>query len=160
MSETPANDSYRELLTRLFDSLILRTDQGDYEAVRNAFQDVHDVFTEMLARYFAPALNEYLSGADVSSIQKKQSLASRVNEDLRNLGLAVKCPLTGSPASLVGQNTNNVGDGRFRMEALGRGPKRLTMTTKKLPYLELVKRPPKHDRHPGRGGDSGSERER
>jgi hypothetical protein len=81
--------------------LLLTDLPGDYTARYAAIQAIRHAFHREIAVALEPAINERVSQMPQDTPEERQNLASWINEQLRQIGLAAKCPVTGRPASIV-----------------------------------------------------------
>ena len=71
---------------------------------------------EVAQRLSAP-FNAKIRSMPQDTYQQKKDLASWVNTELRNLGLAIRCPKTGNPAILIADVRGDAEEtSRFRLE--------------------------------------------
>lgn len=81
-----AGDGLRQAIERL-QNLPSNFDEA-FEAVR----DMRSAFHKDIAAIIGPRLNEHLKSMPQDSYPEKQELAAWVNAQMRQLGLAIKCP--------------------------------------------------------------------
>ncbi len=107
-------------------------------------------FRAQVASVLAPRLNAHLKTLPQDNYADKQALATWVNNELRQLGLAIRCPKTGKPATLVADSRGQGEYARFRLDVRGDDGRHLrTMTSTTLPEFELIEDEPRRE---GRAG--------
>ena len=101
---------------------------------------------EVAAR-LGPVLSRELAAMPHESYKEKQAAASWINGELRQLGLAIRCPKTHRPAILVADVQGGGHDtSRFRLEIRDEeGHKKRTFTSQKPPELELMEDAPRQE---------------
>lgn len=104
---------------------------------------LRQVFTEELATAIQHHLNEYLSQQPQESLAEKAALASRVNQLVRRVGLAIQFPDSDRVGILVadtkGKAHSNVARLRLASRSeLGTKSHKILATRGKLPPLTLV----------------------
>lgn len=110
------------------------------ELARSARERTH-AFRQQLAAELAPALNAHIRTMPHEALEQKKELARWVNDQLRPLGLAVRCPNTGLPARLLGiagSYRPEVPGGTFCFETYTDGKQRKTAYSDALPELTLT----------------------
>lgn len=113
------------------------------ESLAALSHQVHDAIADELT----PRMNKHLQQMPQDTYEEKQSLASWVNSELRHLNLAIRCPKTGKPATLVadirgGEDQSS----RFRLDVRGDdGRHQRTLTSNTLPVLELMEDEPRRE---------------
>lgn len=118
---------------------------GDYESKRTAARKLIHTFKVSLAKLLQAPLNDHLKTLPQATTKEKQTLATWLNEQLREFGLAIKCPKTNRPSILIADKVRKTDErGRFRLEnrdeanALVR-----TSTSRELPAIELIEDSPR-----------------
>lgn len=102
---------------------------------------------EHIAREFEPLLNAHVAQLPQSTAAEKQVLVRRVNDVIRALGLAIKCPKTGMPGMLHADHGANAPNGRFQIHVFGSSLGRArSMSARDLFQLTLI--PDVSRRHP------------
>jgi hypothetical protein len=96
-----AQESPEEARWRITFRALLKEAPQDYSRRYHQFGMLRETFYGELARLLAPALREYLRTQPQDTVDAKTTLATRLNEELRNIGLAILCPRTGRPATLA-----------------------------------------------------------
>jgi len=108
----------------------------EFEERRAALRSMHEVSRSTIAAAFEEALNRKAQGMPRVNYDDKKVVASWVNDELRNLGLALRCPRTGDPA-LLRANPGGA-NGRFVIEVSDASGKRHhTATSVELPIFRL-----------------------
>lgn len=122
-------------LARLFEGL-----PDDFEARRDAIVQLRTRFHEMIAELIEPGLNAWLRLRNPQSLDDRKALCKRLNSELSNLGLAIRCPKTGRPASIhaEAQDGERVGSSRFRLLIRSSHPVLRTSMSYQLPVLQLM----------------------
>lgn len=102
-------------------------------------------FKSAVAARLQPALNFHLQGLSHESYSEKQEIASWVNAQLHDLGLAIKCPKTGKPATLIADVRGGDDEySRFRLDIRGDDGRHLrTYSSRELPELEIIENEPR-----------------
>lgn len=97
-------------------------------------------FRQTAATLLEGPLNAHLAQMPQTTAREKQDLARWVNAQLRELGLALRCPKTGRPSVLISDVKEGGSDiGRFRFENRDEnGAKVRTVTLQELPELQLM----------------------
>ena len=135
--EKPAKD-HASKVTEL-----LATNVGtEYSSAAKWASDLKDAVSELIGQRLEPAFNQTLSSMPQETLANKQDICRFANQELRNLGLAIRCPRTGQPASLHADRGNNHKAGVFQIELLGsESARRKTKHSSKLFPFELMSRP-------------------
>jgi hypothetical protein len=126
---------------------LLATLPRDYQSCRRTLAALSHAFRNELAEAFEGHLNTYIQTLPQQTYQERKVIASFVNEELRELGLAIKCPRSGRPAILIADVKNSTdGTGRFRLESRNDGGhKYRTRTSSKLFALNLIEDSPRKE---------------
>jgi len=90
-----------------------------YDDIARWHRDLRDAAANLGVARLEPAFNQVLSERKHDTITQKQKLCSWANEQLRNLGLAARCPETGQPAILHVGPGRHPESGMFQIELLG-----------------------------------------
>lgn len=101
-----------------------------------------------IASSLEPVLNAEASARPQDTLEEKQDLATWLNRELRELGLAVACPPSQLPGIVVADAGRTAEDGssRFRIEAHHPDGRRVrSASTAWVPSLELVVDPPRRE---------------
>jgi hypothetical protein len=117
-----------------------KKEEDDYSIVfEEAKRTLHSAKQEIIAA-LTPALNAALAAMPHESYIDKQETASWVNGQLREVGLAVKCPKTGRPGILVADVKGGESEvSRFRLEIRDKSGRRTrTWSSQGVPTLELM----------------------
>lgn len=110
-----------------------------YEEARIAARDATRIVQEELARELGESLNGRAASMPQATYEQKKTLANWVNNELRPLGLAVRCPATGRPAVLQASVGNDRAVGAFRFDTLAAdGGREQRSWATRLPRLELI----------------------
>lgn len=120
---------------------LLRPIEGaSFEATLERVNDLEHLTKLEIAKQLEPALNQRLRSTPHGTYEEKQSAASWINNTIRPLGLAVRCPNTGRPGIVVADRQGGVDDvGRFRVEIRDEhGGRARTASSKFLPDFELM----------------------
>lgn len=100
-----------------------------------------------VAALLQPALQEQADSMEIDTYAQKQAVSVWVNSQLRELGLALRCPQTGRPAILVADLRDaETQSSRFRFvirDSKGRQTK--TISSKQLPEMELMPDEPRQE---------------
>jgi hypothetical protein len=120
---------------------------ADYSACFAKLVKANHAFRGQVAVALQSRLNKHLHALPSESYAEKQAIASWVNGQLRDLGLAIKCPKTGRPGNLVADLKEAGGDiSRFRLEIREESGKRIrTISSRTLPELELIEDEPRQE---------------
>jgi len=123
------------------------TQGKDYAALYQSLVDATHRFKAEIARQLEPALNAVVRSMPCSTLQDKQDIAVWVNQQARDLGLAVKSEKTQSPGVLFADLKDRQSNAaRFRIDARGDdGRKVRSFLSYDLPYLELIEDAPRRE---------------
>lgn len=124
-------------LKRIGDLLAERK-KDDYESLLKRLLEARTQFHDLLAERFTDPFNTHLALQPQGTLPQKQELARSSNEDLARLGLAIRCPKSGSPARLRGDRGYDSDRGRFQLCLLGNSNFRRTYSSNELFRLELI----------------------
>jgi anti-sigma factor RsiW len=111
-----------------------------------AIVQIRHAFHQRIASALEEALNEHVTGMPQDSIEERKELTSWINMQLREIGLAVKCPVTKRPAALIvdRQNRDHPEITRFRFALRTEdGRSSHTAASRNLPALELTEQRPR-----------------
>jgi hypothetical protein len=129
----------QKVIESLFDGL-----PADFSARLASLQAIRKTFYAELATQFQPALNEFARTQPQLTQDDCSDLATSINQMIRHLGLALVCPRTNVPATLVVDTTHR-GDRvtvRYRFHTIKPSGRRSpTYTCYELPNLELCQAP-------------------
>ena len=119
----------------------------DYGASSGEAAELTHAFRTTVAAALQPRFNAHITSMPKDSIADKSALASWVNHELHQLGLAIRCPRTGGPAILTADTRTPEDDaGRFRLEVRGVSPRRIrTLTSVQLFELEIMEDVPRQE---------------
>ena len=119
----------------------------DYTAKLAALRTLRTAFHEELAAAFDPVLNQYVRSEPQHTAEDCSDLASLINEHARLLGLSLRCPRSGRPATLVVDREGKGSDPdlpRWRLQITDdRGRRQRHLNSRSLPDLELMPAPPR-----------------
>jgi hypothetical protein len=136
-SAKPVSESHLDEIKSQISSK-LRALPHEFPVRRAVMRELHEVARELIAREFEACLNEEARSLPQSTYEEKKALAKWVNAELRELGLALRCPKTRRPAILRGNTVGHSDAGRFHLEITDeRGIRRRTVNSSTLPSLEL-----------------------
>ena len=112
---------------------------ADYPGFTATAAEMDRCLRSEVAAALQSRLNAHLLSFPHETYAEKQEIASWVNEELRRLGLAIRCPKTGEPAILVADVQGGVDSpSRFRLEITDKDGRRArTFSSRNLPELEL-----------------------
>lgn len=138
ISAQPIDDLFRGLADAL---------PATYPERFDALVQISNQVHARLAALLQPALQDHLQTCPQATLAEKRALASWVNGQLHELGLAVRCPVTGRPAHfLVDRRDTTTDYCRFRLEVTADdGRKRRTLSSARLPTIELMKAGPRKE---------------
>lgn len=122
---------FRRLLGRL---------APDYDRRYAQLTALRHVAHEEIAQALQPVFDQRLHEMPQSDLESKRQLCSWANDQLKTLGLAVRCEKTGRPGILVA-NPYRVGDqgGRYRLELRDEGGRMSrSYSGNNLPPLRLM----------------------
>jgi hypothetical protein len=112
---------------------------GDYLEQRAALAKNLDVVRQEMARNIGPAFNSYLASLPSKTYDEKKTLAKFINLELRKFGWAILCPRTSKLCAILANGGGQPGIGRFVLDTdAGNGKRQQTISSVKLPYLDLV----------------------
>lgn len=113
---------------------------ADYEEFTAAARALGRCFHCELATAMQPRLNSHLRTLPSDTYAEKQYIATWVNEQLRELGLAIRCPKTGKPANLIADvQAGEDSASRFRLDVrTDEGGRTRTFSSRDLFDLELM----------------------
>ena len=114
-----------------------------YESAFARLQAASTTFHKELALAFEPLFNQKLREMPHDDLESKRRVCTWANEQLRMLGLTIRCPTTQRPAILVaigsGESENA---GRFRLETRDPdGRVARTVSSADVPELNLMEQP-------------------
>lgn len=131
-------EKFNQTLANSIDAL-----PSDYHVRREALSALEAAARAAIGHALESAMNAHAATLPQSTYDEKKALARWVNHELREFRLALKCPKTGLPATLVGHPGWDPAVGRFQFEVVekGRRPRR-TFSSVTLPPLELLAEAP------------------
>jgi hypothetical protein len=112
----------------------------NFSQLLNSARELRTAFHVSAASFLQKPFNVHLQSMPHETYEQKQAMASWANSQLRQLGLAIKCPKTGKPAILLADIKDaNAVAGRFRLETRDDSGKRVrTLSSRVLPKFELM----------------------
>jgi hypothetical protein len=111
-----------------------------------ALQKLRHAFHREIACSLEPVLNSHVAGRPQNSPDERKELATWINQQLRDIGLAVQCPKTKHPASLIvdWQYADDPEITRFRFAFRSdSGRSCHGAARRELPYLQLTEHLPR-----------------
>jgi hypothetical protein len=121
--------------------------EGEYQTVYETIRREVEQYRSDVAKRFTPIFNARFASTPHQSYEQKKALCRWANEQLRELGLAVKCPKTGLPAIYVADTGPHPERGRFRLKVTTEdGKLRHTLTALEVPTVELMPDPPRREK--------------
>jgi len=100
----------------LRDAIRLEMDSAaSYADARRAAARLREDFYDEVARGVAPHLNAAIAEMPCATLEERRKLATWCNAELRQLGLAIRCPTTSKPAIMVA-DSREMEHGRFRLQ--------------------------------------------
>lgn len=145
MGESEQDQIDADLRSAVRSALRGRAEQG--VAAIEAAQRLRRTFHAELAAALEPRLNTHLQSLPQHSCDDKRRIATWTNGALRELGLAIRCPVTGRAARLLADYRDDGSrESRFRLEVSGPdGRKKRSYTGTTLPHLSLRESPPREE---------------
>lgn len=118
---------------------------ADYDRRSSGLRSLRHAFHDEIAVALAPAFNASLRERDQESLDSRRDLAVWAGEQLRALGLGVRCPRTHRPAHLTVDLRDRDDDkGRFRLEYRDESGRLVrTLSSAWLPEFVLVEQAPR-----------------
>lgn len=98
--------------------LLAATEPTEYPAFFDHLLALAVAVREELAARLSPKLSAQVRTMPHETYAEKQELAKWVNGQLRQLGLAVRCPKTGRPAILLADHGPDPQKGRFQVQTV------------------------------------------
>lgn len=140
-SPTKHGSSRLELLDAL-----MKTVPADlnYEQQIQEFKSLSESFRQKIASNVLPALKREIESKTISTIENKKDLVKWVNSELRPLGLSIRHPKTGLPATFVADPGNHPETGRFQLRSEGKTFSTPDISTL-LDNLELMEAPQREE---------------
>lgn len=118
----------------------------DYASVAGRLRQALELFHDVIAERLTGPLNERLAQLPHSTIAEKQTLSRLANEELRNLGVAIRCPKIDGPVFLRAVDGHHTGRGSFQFCSLAR-PYSRKLSSTDLFHLDLMGHPDRGVRH-------------
>ena len=104
-----------------------------------AFSNIVDRLLRPEIEPIEHSINEQLMSRGSATLAEKQDLSKWANAELRAVGLAIRCPKTGRPSTLLAGPGNQPIVGRFQLQHKGLDGKwKRPLSTPTLPYLRLM----------------------
>jgi len=104
-----------------------------------AFSNIVDRLLRPEIEPIEHSINEQLMSRGSATLAEKQDLSKWANAELRAVGLAIRCPKTGRPSTLLAGPGNQPIVGRFQLQHKGvDGKWKRPLSTPTLPYLRLM----------------------
>jgi anti-sigma factor RsiW len=145
MTDTGKDEGLGPERTVALESLLANL-PGDYARRYAAIAQIRHAFHRHIASLLEEALNEQVTGMPQDTIEERKALTSWINAQVREIGLAVKCPVTKRPAALIvdRQNRDHPDITRFRFALRTEdGRSSHTAASRNLPRLELTEQRPR-----------------
>ena len=115
---------------------------GDYSQLSHELSAVNHEIRHALAARLEPALNAAIQEMPHDTYEEKKALARWINEEVRQFGLAAKCPKTGRPAILLAGPGDDPMKGRFQFDIITpEGKRKRTVSSVILPVIALTEAP-------------------
>lgn len=132
---------------KLFVQEIMRDVKSDYTSKKELFLELNHNLRQSAASALQAPFNSHLHTMPQSTPADKKTIAIWVNAQLRELGLAIRCPRTARPSVLIADVKEGRSKiGRFRFENRDEsGAKQRTSTSEALPELELMEDLPRRE---------------
>ncbi|MGE3424814.1 MAG: hypothetical protein AB7N24_22430 [Dehalococcoidia bacterium] len=112
---------------------------ADYDELRRRLGNIQNFNRRMIAEAVEPALNARAASMPHGILEEKKILAKWVNEELRHFDLAIECPSTRRPATLIATTGKRPGIGQFRFETMKEnGQPTYSASSVALPTLKLM----------------------
>lgn len=111
--------------------LLAATEPTEYPAFFDHLLALAVAVREELAARLSPKLSAQVRTMPHETYAEKQELAKWVNGQLRQLGLAVRCPKTGRPAILLADHGPDPQKGRFQVQTVH--DRKRTLSSVELP---------------------------
>lgn len=138
MTDSDPTTQQLRTLRELIQSLAKDARPG-YDSVASRMLQLQGVFRTEAAAALSEPLNTKLSEMPSETYEHKKRIAAFANAELRQFGLAVRCPRTGQPGVLQANPGGHSETGRFRIEVLDAlGQRRHHTSAVELPELSLT----------------------
>lgn len=112
---------------------------GDYERTARRLRLARETLHEEVAHQLEPVLNQHVQDMPKESFEEKRDLSRWLNAELRNQGLAIRCPKTGKPAMLFADAGHDPSTGRFQLTLISdQDGRRRTKSSSELSEFELL----------------------
>jgi hypothetical protein len=126
-------------LQRLFD-LLQPVDGERYEKTAQRLKEARNLLHVEISRQVEIPLNKKLASMPLATVSERQELSRWLANETRNIGIAVKCPRTGAPASLHIDSGYSPA-GRFQVLLLQDRSRIRTASSVTLPHLQFCVHP-------------------
>ncbi len=137
MSERDEEDRHLAGIRRSIRALIADTPHR-YELTCTALRRINAVVLDEAANALKPVLNERVRRMPSATMEQKKELAIWLNSQLREFGLAIRCPKTGHATTLQVNPGHDRERGRFRLDRFDENHRYTsTFSSVGLPELEL-----------------------
>lgn len=127
---------------------VIESGPGGFEAHAERARGVRSAVHAEIASALGPVLNAHLNTLPQDTLVEKREIAAWVNRELRQLGLAIRSPVSDSPGILVA-NPGRDGDqgekSRFNIITRDAAGRRYSPSSGWVPELELVEDPPRKE---------------
>lgn len=125
-----------------------------YEAAHAMALDATQQLKKAFATAFQERLNAYLATVPQESLEQKRTLATRINDDLRCIGLTIRFPGTEYLAFVTADTPRAGSDSHSRFRLEGRDEQRRKMRTHGSSRIETLELMPDISRRVGRTHDT------
>lgn len=112
----------------------------DYAARYAEITKISHLFHEAIAHSLEPALAKFADSNESDDLESRRRLVTTINEDLRKLHLAIRCPKTHRPAILIADSKDDHHKIlRYRLQVHDDADGTVkTWTSREFPPLELM----------------------
>ena len=138
MTQDSIHEKEEAFLTAIGDSI-----PSSYLEAVQAVQALSHRFHQAIAKAMESRINDFAATLPQHSLIEKREASTQINDMLRGLGLAIRCPETGAPAILVADSaTGTDARSRFRMDSRDRDGRRVRVHhMSSIEHLELMPLP-------------------
>jgi hypothetical protein len=145
--ENTQSDFPREKRPQFLADILAAAPKGaGYVEFAQALEDANHDFRREMAASLAPVLNAHIQAMPHDTYEEKKTISRWVNDELRRFDLAIKCPKTGNPSTLLAGPFRDAEVGRFIIEHKTAEGKRVrSFTSTHLPILELMEANPRRE---------------
>lgn len=120
-----------------FPAALRRPTSETYEQAVARLRIARQEFHEEMARQYQLAMDEYLPSKSFDRYEQKRDFCRQVAEDMRAIGVAIRCPNTGLDAALTADASRRGSAGIFRLRATGSQSK-LTFSSVRPFAMQIV----------------------